>query len=300
MRILSAADAAAADQMSAAAIVVAGEGWHPGVVGIVASRLVERHRRPCVVIALDGESGRGSGRSIARYDLHAGLAACAEHLLRFGGHRMAAGLEVEAERIPAFRRALAAHAGERLAPADLVRVQEVDAVVPGGALSLDLAEELEALEPFGAGNPAPTLLVPAARVEHVTAMGEEREHARFSLASGGARARGIAFRTSQRALAATGAEPHDVAVSLERNRWNGTVEARVLLRSVCPTRTGPVLDVRPEDFWTDFERELECRPGGLVAAAGRAGPDRCVTGATRASPEWRATCSPAASRSSWS
>ena len=69
-------------------------------------------------------------------------------------------------------------------------------MVPGGALSLDLAEELEALEPFGAGNPAPTLLVPAARVEHVTAMGEEREHARFSLASGGARARGIAFRTS--------------------------------------------------------------------------------------------------------
>ena len=75
---------------------MAGEGWHPGVVGIVASRLVERWRRPCVVIALDEDgSGRGSGRSISAYDLHDGLAACAEHLTRFGGHRMAAGVELD-------------------------------------------------------------------------------------------------------------------------------------------------------------------------------------------------------------
>src|SRR4051794_4009725 len=91
-RILFAAEAAAAAQAHQAAIVVAGEGWHPGVAGIVASRLVERWRRPCVVIALDGDadalSGRGSGRSISAYDLHAGLAACSDHLIRFGGHRM--------------------------------------------------------------------------------------------------------------------------------------------------------------------------------------------------------------------
>jgi single-stranded-DNA-specific exonuclease len=91
-RILFAADAACLPQASQGAIVVAGEGWHPGVVGIVASRLVERWRRPCVVIALDEDGGgRGSGRSISAYDLHAGLSACAAHLTRFGGHRMAAG-----------------------------------------------------------------------------------------------------------------------------------------------------------------------------------------------------------------
>src|SRR5918993_914222 len=91
-RILFAAEAACAPQAHEGAIVVAGEGWHPGVVGIVASRLVERWRRPCVVIALDGQGGgRGSGRSISAYDLHAGLAACSEHLGRFGGHRIAAG-----------------------------------------------------------------------------------------------------------------------------------------------------------------------------------------------------------------
>ena len=152
-----AAEAACADQMSAAAIVVAGEGWHPGVVGIVASRLVERHRRPCVVIALDGEPGpRLGAQHRAATTCTPGLRPAAEHLLRFGGHRMAAGLEIEAERDPGLPGARSrGHAGERLAPADLVRVQQVDAVVPGGALNLDLAEELERLGPFGAGNPAP-------------------------------------------------------------------------------------------------------------------------------------------------
>ena len=161
-RILFAAEAAAATQAHRAAIVVAGEGWHPGVVGIVASRLVERWRRPCVVIALDepgsgdgsARSGRGSGRSISAYDLHAGLAACSEHLTRFGGHRMAAGVELGADAVEPFRRALAAHAAAALSPADLIPVERVDAVVPGGELGLELAEDLELLRPFGMGNPA--------------------------------------------------------------------------------------------------------------------------------------------------
>ena len=172
---------------------MAGEGWHPGVVGIVASRLVERWRRPCVVIALEGDGGRGSGRSISAYDLHAGLTTCAEHLTRFGGHRMAAGVELDAAAIEPFRRALAAHAAAALSPFDLIPVERVDAVVPGGDLGLGLAEDLELLRPFGMGNPQPTLLVPAARFERVTAMGEEKEHSRFTLVTaGGARSRGVA------------------------------------------------------------------------------------------------------------
>ncbi len=259
-RILSAAEVACADQLHAAAIVVAGEGWHPGVVGIVASRLVERHRRPCVVIGLDGDAGRGSGRSIASYDLHAGIASGKRHLLGFGGHRMAAGLQIETDRVAEFRAALAAHAGGLLSPADLIGAQKVDAVLGGGDLTLDLAEELERLGPFGAGNPAPALLVPAARIEHVTAMGEERAHARFSLVAGGARARGVAFRTSQRSLAACGAQPHDVAVSLERNCWNGRVEPRVAMCSLSPTRPGPLHDLGVRPFWEELESELAGDP----------------------------------------
>jgi single-stranded-DNA-specific exonuclease len=261
-RILFAADAACAAQASAAALVVAGEGWHPGVVGIVASRLVERWSRPCVVIGLDdGDAGRGSGRSIAAYDLHAGLAACAGHLRRFGGHRVAAGLEIDAAEVDPFRRALAAHAAGELAPSDLIPVERVDAVVPGTALGFALAEELERLRPFGAANPSPTLLVAAAKVEAVAGMGEERRHARFTLVTGGARSRGVLFGTGPRALAATNGEPHDLAVRLERNRWNGTIEPRVILRALCPTCPGPLRVLgEGEPFWVRAEREMERDP----------------------------------------
>ena len=267
-RMLFAAEAACAQQAHTAALVVAGEGWHPGVAGIVASRLVERWHRPCVAIALDGEAGRGSGRSIAAYDLHAGLSACWEHLRRFGGHRLAAGLELEAGEVDAFRRAFARHAAEALSPADLVPVEHVDAVVPGGALRLELAEELERLRPFGAGNPAPTLLVPAARLEGVSSMGSERQHARFTLVTGGSRALGVAFGSAPGALASPG-RPHDLAIRLERNRWNGLVEPRVILRAHCPTQEG-ALRVLGEDepYWERVRRELERDPAGVPGPSG--------------------------------
>jgi single-stranded-DNA-specific exonuclease len=274
-RILFAAEAACVPQASQASMVVAGEGWHPGVVGIVASRLVERWRRPCVVIALaDDGAGRGSGRSISAYDLHAGLAACAAHLDRFGGHRMAAGVELGASAIEPFRRALAAHAGAALAPSDLIPVERVDAVVPGGVLGLDLAEELELLRPFGMGNPQPTLLVPAARFQHVSAMGQEAEHARFTLVTpGGARSRGVAFGSPPKALAPAAAECHDIALRLERNRWNGMVEPRVILRALCPTRPGELRVLGEQrSFWARLRRALGGEPAAAAPVAGGRAP----------------------------
>jgi single-stranded-DNA-specific exonuclease len=272
-RILFAAEAACTPQAHQGALVVAGEGWHPGVVGIVASRLVERWRRPCVVIALDGlGGGRGSGRSISAYDLHAGLAACSEQLVRFGGHRMAAGVELEAGAVEPFRRALAAHAGAALSPDDLMPVERVDAIVPGGDLGLALAEDLELLRPFGMGNPQPTLLVPSARFERVTGMGQEKEHSRFTLvAAGGAKSRGVAFGSPPRALAPALEQPHDIALRLERNRWNGMVEPRVILRALCPTEPGE-LRVLGEDepFWDELGALL-AEPAREAAAAAFSG-----------------------------
>jgi single-stranded-DNA-specific exonuclease len=278
-RILSAAEAACLPQAGQGAIVVAGEDWHPGVVGIVASRLVERWRRPCVAIALDGEGGgRGSGRSISAYDLHAGLAACSTHLTRFGGHRMAAGVELRADSVDEFRAALAAHAAAALAPQDLIPVERVDAVVPGGVLGLELADELEKLRPFGMGNPQPTLLVPAAKFQNVTGMGEEREHSRFTLVTaGGARSRGVAFRSPPSRLAPAAERNHDIALRLERNRWNGVVEPRTILRALCPTRAGD-LRVLGEDgsFWERFQRAREPQPA--PAGTGDAPVDRRCEG----------------------
>ena len=300
-RILFAAEAACAPQAHEGAIVVAGEGWHPGVVGIVASRLVERWRRPCVVIALDGQGGgRGSGRSISAYDLHAGLAACSEHLTRFGGHRMAAGVELDAAAVEPFRRALAAHAAAALSPDDLIPVERVDAVVPGGDLGLDLADDLERLRPFGMGNPQPTLLVPAARFERVTGMGEDKEHSRFTLvAAGGAKSRGVAFGSPPRALAPAADRAHDIALRLERNRWNGMVEPRVILRALCPTEAGELV-VLGEDtpFWDELGALLgapdpapdgdarRLRPASSRTAAARASPELPVTSSRAASPCW--------------
>ena len=124
------------------------------MIGIVASRLVERHHRPVVVVSLDGEGGgRGSGRSIPGFDLHAALEACSEHLESFGGHRAAAGLSLRAENLDAFREAFAAHATEVLGPDELRRTERIDAMVGGVGLGLDLAEELGRLAPFGMGNP---------------------------------------------------------------------------------------------------------------------------------------------------
>ena len=263
MRISFAAEAALAAQAHQPAFVLAGEGWHSGVIGIVASRLVERHSRPCVMIALDDEGqGRGSGRSISAFDLHAGLAACAQHLGRFGGHRMAAGFDIEASAVEAFRADFVRHASSVLSPRDLRPVQRVDAVVPGTALGLDLAEELERLGPFGHRNPRPTLLLPAARVGDARPMGDEGQHTRFTVSSGGARARAVAFRTSARSVKACGDELRDAAICLERNEWNGTVEPRVVLKSLCQPGEGAfdaVDDALPPEGHVELqlERPLE-------------------------------------------
>jgi len=243
-QILFAAETQAAEHRAAAggaepaAYVLAGEGWHPGVIGIVASRIAERHHRPAVLIALDGGEGTGSGRSIPAFDLLGGLDAASAHLLRHGGHRAAAGCTIAAGAVDAFRAAFVAHAAASLAAEDLVPVQRVDAVVPGDLLALPLAEELQRLAPFGMGNPEPSLLVPSALLGDPRGMGEGR-HVSFTLAAGGARSRCVAFGRGSSLPAAPG-EPVDAVVKLEINRYNGAVEPRLVLRHAQPARPAPI------------------------------------------------------------
>lgn len=246
-------------------MVLAGEGWHPGVIGVVASRLADRHYRPVVVVSLDGEgNGRGSGRSIPGFDLLEALQACSEHLVRFGGHRGAAGLELKAESLEAFREAFAAHASATLGAEDLKRTERVDAMVGGAGIDMGLAEELERLAPFGRGNPGVRLLVPSARVSDVRTMGKKGNHTRFNLRSGSHRAVGVAFGRSE--LGVEEDDPVDVTVRLEVNRWNGSVEPRVVLGELYPlvaTVDGSESHscrCPDEEWWERFELELR---GGL-------------------------------------
>jgi len=220
------------------AYVLWGEDWHSGVIGIVASRIAERHRRPVLMVAVKDGEGTGSGRSIPAFDLLGGLDACAQHLLRHGGHRAAAGCTVAADALPALRAAFEAHAEEVLRPEDLLPVARVDAVVCGDELGLDLAEELQRLAPFGEGNPEPALLLPACKMLDVRPMGEGR-HLRFAVHAGGVSARAVAFGRSDLP------DGCDVAVdatfALSINRWNGAVEPQLLLRHATPPAPAPIV-----------------------------------------------------------
>ena len=213
--------------------MLAQDGWHPGVIGIVASRLVEHSGRPVVLIALDGDTGKASGRSVESFDLLAGLTACSEHLLRYGGHRAAAGLEIERGRVADFAGALSAHAERVLRPQDLVTVERVDALVGGQELGMELAEELQTLAPFGRGNPTVALMIADATYTDVRPMGEGK-HARFTVESHGARARAVAFGTGGRLPLSAGASSDagtmQATFALEVNEWNGVSEPRLVLR----------------------------------------------------------------------
>ncbi len=214
-----------------AAYVLAHDGWHAGVIGIVASRLVERSGRPVVLIALDGDTGKASGRSVEAFDLLAGLTACGEHLLRYGGHRAAAGLEIERGRVADFATALAAHAERVLSPQDLVAVERVDAVVGCEELGMALAEELRSVAPFGRGNPPVSLMLEGATFTDVRPMGEGK-HARFSVESHGSRARAVAFNCGGRVPCAPEGSSGQLQATftLEVNEWNGVSEPRLVLR----------------------------------------------------------------------
>ncbi len=275
-RIRFEAEAQVRELGEAPAYVLAGEGWHPGVIGIVAARIAERHHRPTVMIALDSTGpGRavGSGRSIPAFDLLGGLDACAGHLEGHGGHRAAAGLQIAPERIDGFRAAFAAHAAAALAPEDLIGVERVDAVVSGEDLGLGLAEELLALAPFGAGNPPVSLLLAAASLEDPIGFGgaERTDHVRFSVRSGGARARAVSFGGGPR-LPVVAGTPVDATFRLERNEWQGVVEPRLLLRHAIPCQPGAIAVLGEGDGYLErvlAELDAPLEDGPAPAAFGR-------------------------------
>ena len=239
------------------AFVLAAEGWHPGVVGIVASRIAERYHRPAILVALNGdEPGRGSGRSIPGFDLLGALHVVAGELEGYGGHRAAAGLTVARACLPALSEAFERHAASVLTPELLEPVERVDAIVSGTDLGLALADELRMLEPCGVGNPSPCLMVPGARFDDRRQLGDGR-HTRFSVVSGGTRARAVAFGSEGR-LPGEPDEPLDATFKLERNEWRGVVEPRLVFRHGQPCAPEEIEVVgEPEDYMTAVLAELD-------------------------------------------
>ncbi len=218
-QVLTEAAAQAAADPEAPAFVLAGEGWHPGVVGLVASRLVEQFRRPAVVIALAEGTGRGSARSIEGFHLVEALDACRAHLAGFGGHAMAAGLSITADAVPHFTRCFHAVSAARIAPdrADRLRV---DALVTLPDLTVPLVAELERLGPFGPGNPQPVLAVRGVRAVTRRLVGDGA-HIRMGVTDGGTVVEAIGFEMAERGEVLTFVDaPVDLAFVPELDRLN--------------------------------------------------------------------------------
>jgi single-stranded-DNA-specific exonuclease len=234
--------------------VVWGDDWHEGVIGIVASRLVERFGRPVVLIAGSGDEWKGSGRSIPAFDLHGALGACSEHLGRFGGHRAAAGLAIETERLEAFAAAFAAHADAALGDDDLAPVTRIDAIVPGSALTLGLASELDRLAPFGLGNPDVTLLVPSCEAVQPGVVGEGK-HLRFRVRHANRDVgSAIAFGLGSQLDRVRRPVRFDLVCRLKENRWNGTVAPQLVIRRLFDAPDGyEELRAHLAELWQEGE-----------------------------------------------
>lgn len=210
-----------------AGLVLAGEGWHPGVVGIVASRVVERYGRPTFIVAFDGDIGKGSGRSISKFDLHAALHECGDLLERFGGHHMAAGLTIVRPKLEEFRERFTQVAAAELKPEDLGPEQRVDLVVTLDELSMELEKLCRYLEPCGMGNPGPVFGVRGVRFGDRRIVGNG--HLKGMLLRDGSACAAIGFDWADR-VPWLGDGPVDVAFRLECNEYQGyeSLQARVV------------------------------------------------------------------------
>lgn len=221
---------------SLAGLVLAARGWHPGVIGIAASRIAEQREVPVVLIALD-ELGNGTGscRSVPGADLLVALKRCGGLLERFGGHAAAAGLQISEERVDDLRREFALACAELPVDSDAT-ANRLDGVLTVGELDLELAQAIEQLGPFGQANPEPLFLVADAHAEMVSPMGEEGRHARLTLRSGRNAAAAVVFGAGPEALAWAGNEIETI-VRPQVNNWNGAVSARAVIDSARPVQS---------------------------------------------------------------
>lgn len=206
-------------------IVLASSEWHPGVIGIVASRIVDLFHRPTILIALQNGSGRGSGRSIPSFHLHDALHACSEHLLKFGGHKYAAGLSVDEATLESFVERFDEVAQGLLGDSDLTPELVIDGELGAEELTLELAELIEQLSPFGMGNPEPVFMLRGAAV--VDRQIVKEHHLKLRLSAGGRVLEAIGFNMAQGKALPT---ILDVAFSLETNRWNGRQRLQLKLK----------------------------------------------------------------------
>ena len=218
-------------------IVMASENFHAGVIGIVASRIVEKYFRPTVLIALAGGTGKGSGRSIPKFNLFKAFSACTEHFIQFGGHAYAAGLHIEEKNVEPFRQSINAIGHRFLKEDDLIPDLRIDACLQLAEINRNFLKSIQRLEPFGAENPLPVFMALGVRIKNLRTMGKEATHVRFRATQGAGKIDAIGFGMAE-ALSSidTVTELVDIAFEIHINTWNGQNKVELQLQDI--RRTG--------------------------------------------------------------
>ena len=212
-------------------IVLAGENWHHGVIGIVSSRICDRYSCPTVLIAMDGDKGKGSGRSIKGFNLYDALEHSADLLEKFGGHELAAGLTVDRENIPALKKRLAAYAAEYTNPHELMPVLRIDSAITTDQITEENIEGLSVLEPFGMGNAQPVFSMEEMLVEEITPISSDR-HVRLTLVKDGISFTAMLFGTGSGGCGFAQGNYVDAAFNLDINEFHGRRNIQLVIKDV--------------------------------------------------------------------
>ncbi len=228
-------------------LVLSSTQWHPGVIGIVASRLVERYHKPVLLLACEGELGKGSARSVEGFDLMAALEYCSSCLLEHGGHAMAAGLSIKTVQIDRFRELINEYAAGVPENGSRPGTLELDALVSLQEITRELVDEIEMLKPYGHGNPCPVLATPGARVLQCRGVGKNEAHLKIKLGENKANIDGIGFNLGKYADELAAAREVSVAFTPTINDWQGRSYLQIKVNDL----QGETLTENPDDHSDD-------------------------------------------------
>ena len=217
-------------------IIASGKGWHQGIIGIVASRIVEKYCRPCILVSEEDGIGRGSGRSIEGFNLFEALAYCESFLLKYGGHELAAGLSLDMVNLPDFREKINGYANGVLTEADLIPRLKIDSHIKKEDMSLDSISELEKLAPFGPGNPGPVFSIEGLRIGEIRTVGDNK-HLKLRLEDEGFSIDAVGFNMGELAGCYLVSDLLDSVFSLEINAWNGSRKPQMVLKDMRQHKT---------------------------------------------------------------
>lgn len=235
------------------ALVLWGENWHNGVVGIVASRLADRYGAPAVLISLDGDQGKGSGRSVPGFNLYAALESCGGLLEKYGGHELAAGLTIRRENLEDFRRELLGYAANRLDQEQIQPSVAVDCLAEPSQLSLSSVQSLSALEPFGMGNPQPVFYMREMTVEEITPISQDR-HIKLQLSKEGQTFFAFLFGVGSASCPFLCGDRIDAAFSAEINRYRGRQSVQLVLKDAVWSQEEDQRDRQSTELYQTFCR----------------------------------------------